>query len=529
MENQKTTDESTLFERLQFEMLLSDLSSSFVNMPVDTIDKAIESALGQIATFLGFDRVTFFQRLENGRFKATHSSSVSHVPQVRPYIVDELYPRLLGYLMKHPWPTILSRDDEIPDEIAEDIAKLTEPGIKTRVIVPLIVSGKSLGGLTGGTRREKHEISEKMVQRLRLVAEIFANAMSRKTAENSLLQALNEIRQLKDQLEAECTYLREAIKLEHDFSNVIGRSEVLQQVLQKVEQVAPTDTTVLILGETGTGKDLIAQAIHDVSRRKNKPFIKVDCASLPANLIENELFGHEKGAFTNAHDRKIGRFELANGGTVFLDEIGELPLQLQSKLLRVIQESTFERLGSARVVTVDIRIIAATNRDLKEEVKNGSFRQDLWYRLNVFPILMPALRDRKEDIPMLVEWFVQQSGKKLRKKIEKIPNFALQSLQNYSWPGNIRELQNVIERAVINTEGPTLQLETFQQEITPPQKQDYYPAPLAEIEKQHLINTLEHTRWKIQGPGGAAEILELSPSTLRDRLRKHGIKRPGSV
>jgi len=390
----------------------------------------------------------------------------------------------------------------------------------------LIVGGTFLGALTSGSISIKRSISDELIHRFRMLGEIFATALMRQKNEEALRQAFNEIKQLKDQLEAEWSYMREEIKLEHDFSNVIGQSEALQNVLLQVEQVAATDTTVLILGETGTGKELIARSLHNVSLRRDRPLIKVDCASLPANLIENELFGHEKGAFTGAAEKKIGRLELADGGTVFLDEMGELPLELQSKLLRVLQENAFERVGGTKTIQIDIRVIAATNRDLKEDVRKGVFREDLWYRLNVFSITVPPLRERKEDIPLLVDRIVQQNSKKLGSKINKISNSELEVLQNYSWPGNIRELENVITRSLITSTGKTLKIETFKEEQNLPITGTDLHKLLLETEQKYVMKALEQTGWKIQGPHGAAKLLGIKPTTLRDRMKKIGIKRP---
>ena len=301
--------------------------------------------------------------------------------------------------------------------------------------------------------------------------------------------ALSEIKKLKEQLEAERAYLQEEIKLEYNHENIIGQSDGLKYVLYKVEQIAASNTTVLVLGETGTGKELVARAIHSLSLRKDRALVKVNCAALPSNLIESELFGHEKGAFTGAHSRRLGRFEVANGATLFLDEIGELPLELQPKLLRVIQDGEFERLGSSRTIKVDARIIAATNRNLEEEVRKGRFRDDLWYRLNVFPITMPPLRDRMEDIPLLVDFYIKKISKRLGKTIEIIPASVMNALQNYHWPGNVRELENVLERAVINSSGPKLRLVD---ELKKPAKDlSTNQKTLEAVERDYIIRVLE--------------------------------------
>jgi chemotaxis protein methyltransferase CheR len=346
----------------------------------------------------------------------------------------------------------------------------------------------------------------------------------RKLAELNLQVALSEIIELKEKLEIERAYLQEEIKLEYNYDNIIGQSDGLKYVLYKVEQIAPSDTTVLVLGETGTGKELVARAIHGLSPRKDRALVKVNCATLPSNLIESELFGHEKGAFTGAHVRQLGRFEIANGATLFLDEIGELPLELQPKLLRVIQDGEFERLGSSGTIKVDVRVIAATNRNLEEEVRRGRFREDLWYRLSIFPITVPPLRERMDDISLIVDFFVDKISKRLGKSIESIPTSVMNTLQDYQWPGNVRELENVLERAVINSSGPKLrlvdELKKPHKDLTTAQK------TLEEVERDHIVRVLEHTNWKVSGKNGAAEILGLNRSTLRARIRKLGIRQP---
>jgi len=339
-----------------------------------------------------------------------------------------------------------------------------------------------------------------------------------------LRKALSEIQEMKDQLEIENIYFREEVKLKSQFSKIIGQSDGLKYVLYRVEQVAPFDTTVLILGETGTGKELIAAAIHDMSPRKGRPMITVNCAALPGNLIESELFGREKGAFTGADARRIGRFELANGSTLCLDEIGELPLELQGKLLRVIQHGEFERLGSSHTIKVDVRIIATTNRDLEQEVQQGRFRQDLYYRLNVFPITVPPLRQRKEDIPLMVQAFIKRYSRKLGKEITSIQKEAMKAIQDYPWPGNIRELESIIERAVILCSEPVLKL-ADELKISFPTISAAV-STLEDTERNQIMKILFETRWRIEGKDGAATILGLHPSTLRARMHKLGIARP---
>src|SRR6266581_7854913 len=332
--------------------------------------------------------------------------------------------------------------------------------------------------------------------------------------------------QEKARLEAQNTYLQEEIQTQHNFEEIIGSSPAIKKVLKNVETVAPTDSTVLIAGETGTGKELIARAIHNLSRRKDRVLVKVNCAAIPAGLIESELFGHEKGAFTGALSRKLGRFELADGATIFLDEIGDLPLDLQAKLLRVLQEGEFERLGNSRTLKVNVRVVAATNRELEKLTQSGGFRHDLYYRLNVFPIRLPALRERKEDIPLLVRHFVRTYATKMGKKIETIPQSFMQALQDYPWPGNVRELANVIERAVILTAGPILELGEWRAKGPTPVGGQI--PTLEELEQQHIISVLDRTGWRVSGEKGAAHLLGLKPTTLEARMKKLGITRKAS-
>ncbi len=331
--------------------------------------------------------------------------------------------------------------------------------------------------------------------------------------------------QEKARLEVQNVYLQEEIKGSHNFEELIGSSTSLKKVLKQVERVAPTDSTVLITGETGTGKELIARAIHNLSPRKNKPLVKVNCAAIPAGLIESELFGHEKGAFTGALTRKMGRFEVADKGTIFLDEIGELPLDLQSKLLRVLQEGEFERVGGTQTFKIDVRVIAATNRNLEQLSKAGQYRPDLYYRLNVFPIHLPALREREEDIPLLVQYFVQKHGMRLGKKIDRISDRMMSTLQRYQWPGNIRELEHVIERAVILSEGTELEPIDWLSPAPNTALANGKTLTLEEMERQHICDVLEQTSWRVSGDKGAAAILGLKPTTLEARMKKLGITR----
>jgi transcriptional regulator with GAF, ATPase, and Fis domain len=344
-----------------------------------------------------------------------------------------------------------------------------------------------------------------------------------KRTADELQAALAEVEQLKNRLEIENVYLQEEIKTEHNFEEIIGRSAALKTILRGAEQVASSDATVLIRGETGTGKELVARAIHNLSQRKDTPLVKVNCGAIPANLVESELFGHEKGAFTGALQRRIGRFEMADGGTIFLDEVGELPSDTQVKLLRVLQDGEFERVGSSKPVKVDVRVIAATNRNLSAAIKEGAFRPDLFYRLNVFPLDMPPLRERKTDIPLLVNFFINKFGKKMGKDIKGVSKATLERMESYSWPGNVRELQNVIERAVVTASGSTIEIDDSILGADSTSHADV--EALQQVERAHIIRVLKQTNWVVHGHAGAAAILRINPSTLRFRMQKLGIKR----
>ena len=395
------------------------------------------------------------------------------------------------------------------------------------------VKGFSLGAVDYVTKPIQHEevlarvnthLTLRSLQReMEKVNEQLEQRVTERTSE--LRSALSEVEQLKSRLHDENIYLQEEIKLSHNFGEIISQSQVMKKILHQVEQVAKTDATVLILGESGTGKELLARAVHFASERADRPLVKVNCAALPANLIESELFGHEKGAFTGALARKIGRFELANGGTIFLDEIGDLPLELQAKLLRILQEGEFERLGNPTTMKVDVRVIAATNRHLEQTVKAGEFREDLYYRLNVFPILSPPLRDRKEDIPVIVNHFLKKYTVKIGKTIDNISKQAMSSLQAYDWPGNVRELENVIERGIILANGKNLEVRDIPElRVSQVESMNSPSGTLEEVERAHILRVLEETKGVIEGAKGAATILGLRPSTLRSRLQKLGIK-----
>jgi len=637
-----------LDEHLKFESLLGDISANLVNLPLDSIDTAIESSMKALVEFFEADRCHL------GMFSGDHSRIIVSHFYSRPDIdipqITDVGKNFLSFVYKSisKGKTIaVEKLADLPDHAKEDRTAIEKIGIKSLVVIPLMIENVVEFGLSLSTVRDHRQWKEHTINHIQIVGNILANVLQRriildqivkekewteaiiqgmpqlayvfdmqgrlrrwnknveeilgftaeelqdkfvgdfiaeahredvvtavqavlkdgkerrigydilkkngesipyygsgklakidgelyligmtvdmsdmKEAQKKIETQLKEIQVLKDELEAENLYLRQELRSSHSFDEIIGESNILKHILYRIEQVAPMDTSVLLEGETGTGKELFARAIHQRSKRSAKPMITVNCASLPANLVESEFFGHEKGAFTGAFQKHIGRFELADSGTIFLDEVGEIPLELQSKLLRVLQEGTFERIGSAKTISVNVRVIAATNRDLEEEINRGRFRSDLFYRLNVYPITIVPLRERVSDIPLLVDHFVKIYNQKMGKHITKIPKTVMEELSAYDWPGNIRELKNVIERAVILSQKSTLSIEL--QPARKSVKQDKLVS-LADHERAYIEKVLQKTFWRIDGPQGAARILEMHPETLRSRMRKLGISRP---
>jgi formate hydrogenlyase transcriptional activator len=652
---QREKADEALRERLQFEELLSGLSARFVNIPSDQVDDEILDAMKLVMEYFRVERCGML-RTSPGKttWQVTHSAVSEDVPPF-PLGVDlpkSLFPWVFEKLIGEREVLSFSTLDDLPADAAIDKQSYIEWGIRSGLNVPILIGEPVDYAISINSVKGERVWPEEFIPRLRLLGEIFANALERRKGDESLRESeerlslaassaeaglwimevdtglvwvtqklrelfqfspdeevnferflvaihsddrarvrelvrqsleartmihvefrilhpdgslrwivargrpfsrasglperlmgvsidvterkemearlrdqLEEIESLKLQLEKENINMREELSQGQGFEKIVGSSDALNYVLFRVGQVAPTDATVLLLGETGTGKGMVANAIHSLSSRKDRPMITVNCAALPANLIESELFGREKGAFTGAYARQAGRFEVADKGTIFLDEIGELPLELQSKLLRVLQESEFERLGSAKTVKVDARVIASTSRDLREEVRAGRFREDLFYRLNVFPVSIPPLRKRMDDIPQLVRFFTDKYARKIGRQIETIPKTAMMVLQDYSWPGNVRELEHVIERAVITTTGPVLQIADRLEPLTDPDETDTSMKDMAAMEREHILRVLRETGWKIEGAKGAATILNLHPSTLRFRIKKLGIKR----
>jgi formate hydrogenlyase transcriptional activator len=509
--------------------LLAINNAVVLNLTRDALFQAIVTALRPV---IRFNRSTIFLYDDQRRILRLVSAE-SEVPS------DHFVPGFeLGLDNSHAgWTFVHQRPFFRPDLATERVYPgedvLYREGFRSLIVVPLIIRGRSIGTLNLGSQRPM-EYGEPEAELLQEVANQLALAI-----EN--MREYEEIGRLKAQLERENIYLREEILGEHNFEEIVGSSPAINAVLYTVDQVAPTDTTVLILGETGTGKELVARAIHSRSSRHKHPLVKVNCGAIAAGLIESELFGHVKGAFTGALERRTGRFELADRGTLFLDEIGELPLEMQVKLLRVLQEQEFEPVGSSRTIKVDVRVIAATNRNLEEEVAAGRFRADLFYRLNVLPISVPPLRERQTDIPQLVMFFIQRHAKRVGRIVEGVSRESMERLTRYRWPGNVRELENVIERALVLSRSSVLDvgldfLPALPAEAPAPPVSQVVPMPaeaavptgtgtLEDIERAHIAATLERTGWVVEGPRGAARILDMHPNTLRSRMKKLGLQR----
>lgn len=525
----KQTEEALRKSEEQNRSLLQINNAIITNLTQEALLHSISEALHRV---IRFDRcaITLYQpERDTFRFLAVEGELLSDYFQ--PGIEYQRSETSVGWVYDHQQPRVCGNLQD-SSEFANE-RRLAAEGIHSICVLPMALHGKCIGTLSF-VSREPNRYSEQDALFLQEVANQVVLAIRN-------MQSYDEIANLKGRLEKENVYLREELRAEHNFEEIVGNSPALLKVLRDVEQVAPTDSTVLVYGETGTGKELVARAIHSRSTRSGRALVNVNCSAISAGLVESELFGHVKGAFTGALDRRIGRFELANGGTIFLDEIGELNLETQVKLLRVLQEREFEPVGSSRTLSVDVRVIAATNRNLREAVEAGRFRADLFYRLNVFPIEIPPLRERRSDIPKLVAFCLSRLSKRLGKKIEGVSQESMDHLLNYAWPGNIRELQNVIERAVIVSAEPILRLDS---DLIPvmgakaaenpgrpgPESYAIAPKPVAElptlneIERNHILAALHKTGGKIEGANGAAKILDLHPNTLRHRMQKLGIR-----
>jgi formate hydrogenlyase transcriptional activator len=515
-------DETT---RLDFEHLISDISSKLVLPNADSIDPVIEQSLQRIRDFLNLDRVVLWLRESGDRFLLTHMSiRPGHGPHLKPFLTTDAFPWITSQLLMGK-STKYSRIDDLPDEASVDKQTIrTYADTFSAMAFPLFNADHVYGILTMGVT-EEFDWPDELAPRLRVLAHVFSNALIRRETEHKLHQALTELESAKTLLERENIYLRKEVKERLTPAKIVYQSKVMKEMLEKAEQVSGTNATVLLFGETGTGKEILATAIHEMSARASRTMVRVNCGAIPSALVESEMFGREKGAYTGALAKQIGRFELADASTIFLDEITELPLEVQVKLLRVLQEKEIERLGNPKPIKVDVRVIAATNVNLEKAVHDGKFREDLYYRLNVFPIEVPPLRDRPDDIPMLVWSFVDALSHEFGKRVESVSRKSMDALTEYSWPGNVRELRNTIERAMIMHSSSSPKLN-----IDPPKAGQASNTPdsgtLKEIEIRHIRKVLETTHWKIRGKQGAAEILGMKPTTLETRMAKLGIIRP---
>ncbi len=510
-----------LAEIVRYENLLTELSARFAMLASGEIDREIERSLKQIAELFLGEHCGIVELQGDRKFAAvTHAWNASDSGRITDGTnLAPLFPWSYGKHVTHGEVITFSSLAELPPEAERDRHSWVAIGVRSTVVIPIFRGGKGCHLIVLQNMSCERFWPDKAIKRLRLLGEIVVNVLTREDSREKLRISCDEIRAMKERIAVNAELFRPEVKLYRSHEKIIGQSDALLEVMELVKQVAPTDSTVLICGETGTGKELIARAIHGVSRHNDKVMVKVNCASLPAALIESELFGREKGAYTGALTRQIGRFEMAHESTIFLDEIAELSPELQAKLLRVLQDGEFERLGSPRTIHVQVRVISATNRCLEEEVKKGNFREDLYYRLNVFPITVPPLRERADDILMLVWAFLNEFVDKMGKKINKVTKRDMEALQRYSWPGNIRELRNVIERAVIVSSGDTLQAQVPDD----PRKGLLSAKTLEEIEYQHINDVLRQTGGRIKGISGAARMLGLNPSTLYSRIQKLGI------
>jgi formate hydrogenlyase transcriptional activator len=503
------------YERDRLRLVLEINNAVVSHLELRELLKAISGCLGRViphdlAWFCLYDPATHQLQTHALDFPSHQDFAEAGDP-----IPLEGTPEGLAFTTQQP---VLIRNLNLTEFPAEIIKRGAAAGLKSGCAVPLISHGRALGTLSVvSTRAEAFSDDD---------AKLFSwiGAQVALAAANSM--AYQEISSLRDKLAKEKLYLQEEIQTEYNFEEIVGDSRALKLVLKEVQTVAATDSTVLILGETGSGKELVARALHNLSNRRERTFVKLNCAAIPTGLLESELFGHERGAFTGAIATKVGRFELADRGTIFLDEVGEIPLELQVKLLRVLQEQEFERLGSTRTIHVNVRVIAATNRDLSRMVEEQAFRSDLYYRLKVFPITVPPLRDRVEDIPLMVRHFAQKFAQRMKKRIETIPSEAMKALQAYHWPGNVRELENFIERAVILTQGSDLVVSLAELQRTPSHPTTLGTTTLEQAEREHILKSLRETNWTIGGSAGAAARLGMKRTTLQSKMQKLNISRP---
>jgi transcriptional regulator with GAF, ATPase, and Fis domain len=521
---------ATLQEQVAFERMLAEIAAGFARVAPEAVQVEIAEGMRRLVDFLGFDRSTLFEHEpETGRLVVLCSVAG---PGVDPF-PRGAFPALPWFARQLASGRPVAQQD-LPESLPTDALMEREfcarSGLRSNLTVPLRSQGEVRYCLAIGALRRTRAWPEALVARLTLVGDVFVLALQRAQGESRLKSTLAELNALKDRLQAENVYLREAVRPRVVADALVSHSPAFRAALDEMRKVAPTKATVLLLGETGTGKEVMAGAIHELGPRAGRALIKVNCAALPATLIEAELFGREKGAYTGALTRQVGRFELADGGTIFLDEVGDLPLELQPKLLRVLQDGEFERVGGTQTIRVDVRVVAATNRDLLRGVRDGRFREDLYYRLNVFPIHLPPLRERVADIPMLVWQFVRELGETMGRPIEHIADATMAAFARYPWPGNVRELRNVLERAMILATDATLRVvlpDHRDEPVRPAPAPAAAPTTLLQSERHQIEATLAQCGWRIRGANGAAACLGLKPTTLESRMRKLGISRPG--
>ena len=511
---------SAIEGQLEFERFVAELSFQFINLPANEVIDVIRYGLRRIGQESNVDRAVFLRISPDGILSDVITWTAAGIPSVElPLSAKTRFPWTIERVAAGELVAFSSLTD-VPSEI--DRETLRTIGTKSAIYIPLSVDGRVTGAVGFTTVRAERSWPPEVVHRLKVFASVFEQGLARQQRDEAMLSASREVQRLKDRLHAENVYLRLEERERLGLASIVGQSAAIRRVLEQIRQVAGTDSTVLLLGETGTGKELFAAQIHELGSRQGRTMVRVNCGAIPATLIESELFGREKGAFTGALSRQVGRFELADHSTIFLDEIGDLPAEVQVKLLRVLEERQIERLGSPRPISIDTRIIAATHRNLEQRIGEGAFREDLYYRLNVFPIHVPPLRERAEDIPLLVWRFVEEFSKTFAKRIDTIDKDSLTALQHYGWPGNIRELRNVVERAMITASSKRLSITLPQSSATPTKRSP----KLRDVEKDHIRAVLEATRWRIRGAGGAAERLGLKPTTLETRMAKLGLKRP---
>ena len=516
-----------------FEHLLAELSSWLVNADVDDLERLLQNSIERLGAFFDLDRIQVTEFSEGGELRVINTwASPGVEPAPVGAIVAAQLPEVQERIARGETVSIARCEDLLAQEYGEARQTWLEMGTRSHLSLPILVGGSVIAALTTATVKREQRWDDDLVERIGMIAMLFGTALERRSTKRALEEAIRKEEALKARMRAETEHLQEQVLTNGGYQQVVGESDSIRSVMAQVERVAGTGASVLILGETGTGKELVARMIHRMSSRDSHPLIKVNCAALPSSLIESELFGHERGAFTGALRRRMGRFELADGGTILLDEVGDIPFELQGKLLRVLQDGEFERVGSAETLTSDVRVISATNRDLRADIEEQRFRADLYYRLSVVPIEVPPLRDRREDIPLLAWHFVRKFETLLGKTIRRIPAPLVDALIAYDWPGNVRELANVIERAMILSSGDALvmsdALAPKGASLTgrPESGAEPETEALDAVQRAHIVKVLGRCGWRVKGAGNAAERLGLNPSTLRARMKKLGIKRP---